>query len=94
MLGRGLLADPSLALAAQTGVALDEAVLYAKVLEMHEWMYQQYAACLEGGEAQLLQKLKSQWEYLLPGLDKKARKAILKSSRLNLYLQNVGAALR
>ncbi len=94
MLGRGLLANPALALAVQTGVALDEACVYAKVLEMHQLMYDEYARQMEGGDAQLLQKMKTMWEYLLPELDKKARKAILKSTRLEQYLSNVRTALR
>ena len=49
---------------------------------------------IEGGEAQLLAKLKTCWEYLLPELDKKQRKAILKSNRLDGYLRAVEEALR
>ena len=94
MLGRGLLADPSLALAVQTGMVSDEATLYAKVLEMHQLMYDAYAQQIEGGDAQLLQKMKTMWEYLLPAMEKKARKSILKSTRLEQYLANVRAALR
>ena len=94
MLGRGLLADPSLALAVQTGCTLDEATLHAKVLEMHQLMFEEYAQQIEGGDAQLLQKMKTMWEYLLPDLEKKARKAILKSTRLEQYLSTVRAALR
>ena len=94
MLGRGLLADPSLALAVRDGVVLDEAELYAKVREMHQLMYDQYCQQIEGGDAQLLQKMKTMWEYLLPDMEKKARKAILKSTRLEQYMANVRAALR
>ena len=94
MLGRGLLADPSLALAVGEGAPLDEAVLYAKVLEMHQLMVDTYARQMEGGEAQLVQKLKTMWEYLLPDMEKKARKAILKSNSLEVYLRHVESALR
>ena len=94
MLGRGLLADPSLALAVQIGNSLDEAARNAKVLEMHQFMFDAYTQQIEGGDAQLLQKMKTMWEYLLPDLEKKARKAILKSTRLEQYLQNVRTALR
>ena len=94
MLGRGLLADPSLALAVQTGTLLDETMRNAKVLEMHQLMFEAYSKQIEGGDAQLLQTMKTMWEYLLPDLEKKARKAILKSTRLEQYLQNVRTALR
>ena len=93
MLGRGLLANPSLAQAVKTGTTLDEATLYAKVGEMHQLIFQHYEQTIEGGDAQLLQKMKTQWEYLLPDMEKKARKAILKSTRLEQYLSNVRAAL-
>ena len=94
MLGRGLLADPSLALAVKTGEMMDDATLYAKVAEMHQLMYDQYAQQIEGGDAQFLQKMKTMWEYLLPDMEKKSRKAILKSTRLEQYMANVRAALR
>ena len=94
MLGRGLLADPSLALAVHNGQPIDSSLLYAKVAEMHQLMFEQYEVSIEGGEAQLLQKLKTLWEYLLPSMEKKARKSILKSTRLDAYLRNVQAALR
>lgn len=60
---------------------------------MHQLIYAEYARTLEGGEAQILQKLKPMWEYCLPDLDKKARKAILKSNKLDAYLRAVREAL-
>lgn len=89
MLGRGLLADPSLAASFRSGEVLCKEELYRKVADMHRQMYGQYSRSMEGGEAQLLAKLKTVWEYLLPDLDKKARKAILKSNRLEGYLRTV-----
>lgn len=94
MLGRGLLADPSLAVALRTGVAMDRSCLYEKVYEMHRRIYAHYESVIEGGEAQLLQKMKTQWEYLLPDMDRKARKQILKSQSLERYLQGVREACR
>ena len=94
MLGRGLLADPSLALAVQEGKVMEERELYHRVLKMHECMFNQYTQSIEGGDAQLLQKMKTMWEYLLPDMDKKARKAITKSTRLDKYLTAVETALR
>lgn len=93
MLGRGLLADPSLAKAFREG-KMPEAELKNKVAEMHELMYLYYRRIIEGGDSQLLAKLKTVWEYLLPDLDRKARKAILKSNRLDVYLKAVEDALR
>lgn len=94
MIGRGLLANPAIAQEFHTGNLLSKKELYAKVGEMHSLMYQQYVRQIEGGDAQLLQKMKTMWEYLLPDMEKKARKAILKSTRLDQYLCNVEAALR
>ncbi|WP_300726979.1 tRNA-dihydrouridine synthase family protein [uncultured Bacteroides sp.] len=93
MLGRGLLADPSLASAFREGVVLSKAALYGKVYEMHRLMTDEYVKTIEGGDAQLLQKLKTMWEYLLPDMDKKVRKSILKSNRLDVYLRSVETAL-
>lgn len=93
MLGRGLLADPSLAKAFREG-KMSEAELKNKVAEMHELIYLYYRRIIEGGDSQLLAKLKTVWEYLLPNLDRKARKAILKSNRLDVYLKAVEDALR
>lgn len=93
MLGRGLLANPALALAFREG-ELSENELKARVAQMHRQMYLYYHRVIEGGEAQLLAKLKTCWEYLLPELDKKQRKAILKSNRLDGYLRAVEEALR
>lgn len=93
MLGRGLLANPALAAGFRQGNTLPVSELYRKVGQMHQLIYAEYARTLEGGEAQILQKLKPMWEYCLPDLDKKARKAILKSNKLDAYLRAVREAL-
>lgn len=93
MLGRGLLSDPSLALAIRAADAIPPESFLDKVSDMHRRIYEQYAHAIEGGEAQLLSKLKPIWDYLLPDMDKKRRKAIAKSTRLDAYLRAVEAAL-
>lgn len=93
MVGRGLLANPSLAAAFREGAVWETDRLYGKVKEMHRRIFEAYECAIEGGESQLLQKMKTMWEYLLPELDKKSRKAILKSSRLEEYLRIVEAVL-
>ena len=82
MIGRGLLANGSLAAGYKSGSEINKDVLYAKVRNMHSLMYQRYSETIEGGDAQLLLKMKSMWEYWLPGLDKKKRKAIHKANKL------------
>ena len=69
MIGRGLLADGSLAAGYKSGSEINKDVLYAKVRNMHSLMYQRYSETIEGGDAQLLLKMKSMWEYWLPGLN-------------------------
>ena len=93
MLGRGLLANSSLAMSFREGKSMQKTILYKKVYEMHQLVCEQYERTLEGGEAQLLAKLKTMWEYLLPDMEKKSRKAILKSTRLETYMQAVRMAL-
>lgn len=89
MLGRGLLARPSLASEYQSGETLSDQELYAKVLEMHNRLLTHYSEALEGGEAQLLNKMKTLWEYLLPDLDKKVHKMIRKSTSMQKYLSAI-----
>lgn len=101
MIGRGLLADGGLAAGFKSGCDMDRTELcgtelyrrelYRKTIQMHSLMYQQYRTFIEGGDAQLLQKLKSNWEYWLPDLDKKKRKAILKANKLDVYLNEVNS---
>ena len=89
MIGRGLLADGALAAGYKSGSELKQDELYAKVRRMHSLMYQRYSETIEGGDAQLLLKMKSMWEYWLPELDKKKRKAIHKANKLSVYLNEV-----
>lgn len=91
MIGRGLLANPALAAEYKQGHALSADEMMQKLHSMHHSLYTQYAERLEGGDAQLLNKMKTFWEYLLPDADKKLLKAIHKSTSLNKYNQAVGA---
>lgn len=86
MLGRGLLANPALAEEIQTQKALSKEELYAKVFTLHQYVWEENKSLIEGGEAQLLGKMKTFWEYLLPDAEKKLRKKILKSNRIDEYL--------
>ena len=52
-----------------------------KVGQLHTEVFNAYQELLQGGEAQLLMKMKSFWEYLLPDGDRKARKTIHKTSK-------------
>ena len=94
MLGRGLLANPALALEYRNGQAMDNRELLNRTADMLRQIRDQYSKTIEGGDAQLLQKLKTAWKYLLPDLDKKLRKAILKAPTLTAYDSAVATALR
>ena len=89
MLGRGLLANPALALEYKENRTLSADEMRNKLHSMHTSVYSQYAAQLEGGEGQLLNKMKTFWEYLAPGADRKLLKAIHKSGTFQKYNQAV-----
>lgn len=88
MLGRGLLANPALAMEYVQGIALSRTELYSKVKLLHTQLFQHYEAHLQG-EAQLLSKMKPYWEYLLPDMDRKLKKAIKKATHVDKYLTAV-----
>ncbi|MCF0181284.1 MAG: tRNA-dihydrouridine synthase family protein [Muribaculaceae bacterium] len=75
MIGRGLVARPY-AFAPETKSNLPQ---------FHDMLVQCYSERLNGGEAQLVTKLKNLWEIFLPEADRKARKAIKKSHNLSQY---------
>lgn len=88
MLGRGLLANPALAMEYVRGEALSQKELYDMVKSLHARLLQYYESHLQG-EAQLLSKMKPYWEYLLPDMDRKLKKAIRKATRIDKYLTAV-----
>ena len=89
MIGRGLLANPALALEYRQGHALGVNEMREKLQSMHKYVYNQYEEQLEGGDSQLLNKMKTFWEYLQPNADRKLLKGIYKSTSLNKYNQAV-----
>lgn len=88
MLGRGLLANPALASEYIQGESLSQKALYTKVKLLHARLLEYYKSHLQG-EAQLLSKMKPYWEYLLPDMDRKMKKAIKKARRMDKYLSVV-----
>lgn len=91
MIGRGMLANPALALEFKEGRRLTADEMREKLRSMHKSVYNQYAEQLEGGDGQLLDKMKTFWEYLMPEADRKLLKAIHKSSNISKYNQAVAA---
>lgn len=93
VIGRGLLANPALAWEYREGRALSREELARKVSQLHTEVFEANQALLQGGEAQLLAKMKSFWEYLLPDANRKAHKLIHKTGKLSNYLGAVSNLL-
>ena len=93
MLGRGLLAFPWLAAEYSSGVSLSVQEKKDKLHAFHALLLESYSSRLEGGEHQVLDKIKTVWDYLLPDAEKKLRKKVLKSTRLAAYMEAVKAMI-
>ena len=92
MLGRGLLANPALAIEYKEGREFTNQEKATLIRSMHDKMYEELSPRLLGN-TQFLSKMKPYWEYLLPDMLKKEKKAILKSSTIEKYMMNVNIAL-
>ena len=92
MLGRGLLANPDLAKEYKEVRELTNHEKATVIRLMHDKMYEEFSPRLLGN-TQFLSKMKPYWEYLLPDMIKKEKKAILKSSTIEKYMINVNSAL-
>lgn len=93
MIGRGLLANPALAQEYSDGKQLSLAERLEKIKALHNSLLAHYQEHLQG-DAQLLCKMKTFWEYLLPDLEKKIRKNILKSTKMETYRAHVREAFK
>lgn len=89
MLGRGLLARPTLAAEYEAGKALTDDEVKQRVLTMHRQLLAHYQERIEGGDAQLLQKMHSFWDYMEPLFGHKPVKKVLKSGSMRNYLEAV-----
>lgn len=85
MIGRKLLATPDL---------FETEKSAEKIRHFHDLLLELYSEKLTGGEHQILSKMKTLWEYLLPEADKKARKLIKKSNNLTKYNEAVNLIFR
>lgn len=77
MIGRGLIEDPAM--------LCPEKATADNYCELHNRLRDAYTAQLNGGEHQLLMKMKSLWEMFLPNAPRKALKAIKKASSMAKY---------
>lgn len=91
MIGRGLIANPALALEYKNGSVLDVKEKKSRMRRLHDEVFEQYSAYLQG-DKQLLEKMKPFWEYLSEELEKRTRKKIEKANKLPLYEAAVALA--
>lgn len=84
MIGRGLLADPALAVEWREGTVWPESFRMQKLMEFHRLLLEHYTAIVSG-DGQVLQKIKPFWDYLEPVIGHKAAKAIRKATTLSKY---------
>lgn len=90
MIGRGLLARPMLAWEYTEGVTCSDAEVVETLRRLHDAVHESYAARIPG-EAQLLQKLRTFWDYTEPTLGRKAWKKVHKAGAMRNYLAAVAA---
>lgn len=88
MVGRGLLARPSLVDEWRAGQEWTREQRISAVLRMHQTIFDIYTSTL-CGETQMLQKLKPFWHYLEPEIGHRPAKAIHKAGSLSKYRQAV-----
>lgn len=85
MIGRGLLARPSLAREYAEDRSLSDAEVRHLLVTMHDRLHAHYANIIPN-ESQLHSKLRSFWEYTEPTIGRKAWKQIMKAGNMKNYL--------
>lgn len=88
MIGRGLLARPTLAKEWREGREYSEGERIATSLEMHRRLYE-YACQTLQGDQQVLARMQAFWEYQKPLVDKKVYKRLMKTTSLRNYEEAV-----
>ena len=88
MIGRGLLARPSLAQEYASESTLSPSMLIMKIKHMHEALLEHYKKVIPG-EAQQLMKIRSFWDYMEPTIGRKQWKKIVKAGNMKNYLLKV-----
>lgn len=88
MIGRGLLARPSLGIEYATGEEWPKEKRLEMLREFHSLLFTEYKASL-CGDTQLLQKIKPFWDYLESEIGHRAHKAIRKASILSRYFDAI-----
>ena len=89
MIGRGLLARPSLATEYIEGREWNHEEHIRTLRNLHSKLMEQYANIVKG-EAQLHNKMRPYWEYTEPIIGHKPYKKIMKSGNLRNFLNAIG----
>lgn len=89
MVGRGLLARPTLAMEYKNGISATSGEVAEMLKRIHDGLLRHYAAHIPG-EAQQLAKLRTFWDYAEPTIGHKAWKKIHKAGNMRNYLGAVG----
>ena len=92
MIGRGLLGNPALGKEYKEQRNFSHGEKASLLADFHNKFYQAITPRLQGN-TQILSKLKPYWEYLLPDMEKRDRKAIIKASTAEKYLAAVNSAI-
>ena len=88
MMGRGLLARPSLAQEVIEGTEWHRAKRIALLKKMHDH-YHAHLSTIIPGEAQHLTKVRTFWEYMEEECGRKAWKKIMKAGSMRNYLNAI-----
>ena len=91
-LGRGLLSSPFIGREFKENATFSAQQRMSSYFSFHEALFSAYSGVLQG-ETQVLNKMKTLWEYFLPESDRKWLKCIKKAQRLSQYREAVGKIL-
>lgn len=85
MLGRGLLARPTLATEYQKGIELDPHSRLQTVRQLHDRLLAHYETVIPG-ESQRLTKIRTFWDFMEQELGRKTWKKLMKAGNMKNYL--------
>lgn len=88
MIGRGLLAHPSLAAEYTKGITLSDKELITKIKQIHSRLHEHYSTIIPG-ETQQFNKLRTFWDYLEPTNGRKQWKKIVKAGNMKNYFKAI-----
>lgn len=88
MIGRGLLARPSLAYEYVNGTSVSETQLIAKIKTLHSSLLEHFTSIIPG-EAQQLSKVRTFWDFMEETIGRKKWKKIVKAGNMKNYLNAV-----